>query len=643
MTGLLTILRHELAGRRLLFAGALLLGLLPLAAPLLPDTPAAAVPELRATLALFLAFALSGLAALLLGATVIGADLAEHRLSFYFTRPLAWWSIWGGKLGAAALCAWGAGLLVLLPALAASAGGGLLRSPVLDRPALAAWALALPPLLLAAHTAGVVLRQRSAWLILDLLALAAIAGIAVATVRRLLYWGVLTNLWPLAPGAAVTATAVLLAASAVQVAGGRTDPRRAHRLLSVTLAGLGLAAALGFAAGAERRIDVHPDQLNIGWTLANAPRQTWVALTGLAPGGPANVASFLLQPETGRVLRLRNVAARPWAMLVAFSGDGRRAVWLEPESSAALSAMALVSLDLDRPGAAPRRTLIGTARPPSFLQLSPRGDRVLVATAGSAFSIFDLASGRQLAAHSFGDEGLYSARFAGEGLVRLLLVSNEDVNHPRLDFRELDLSAAGPPRQLGTLSGLSWPSSISPDLRHAAFSRQAGGAEVFEVATGRRVADLRRPGARISAFYLSDGRLAEIIHAPAATELVMLAADGTPSPGTLPCRLAPSFTLVPMQAAGDEIVAMVRDRSHTSPGSVCRMVLLDVRRGTARPLGSCMRPVGTDELLLRGSALSAPIGGTPLFLDDREQLVRVDLATGTRRVVALARSAGRAG
>jgi hypothetical protein len=639
MTGLLTILRHEVAGRRLLFAGALALGLLPLAAPLLPDTPAAAVPEMRATLALFLAFALSGLAAVLLGATVIGADLAERRLSFFFTRPLAWWSIWGGKLGAAALCAWGTGLLVLLPALLASAGGGLARSPVLDRPALAAWALALPLLLLAAHTAGVVLRQRSAWLILDVLALAVIGGIVAATAQRLLYWGVLANLWPLAPGAAIAATAVLLAASAVQVAGGRTDPRRAHRLLSVTLAGLGLAAALAFAAAAERRIDVRPGELKIEWTLANSPLQTWVALRGVTPGPPAYGASFLLQPETGRVLRLRNVVLQPWAALVAFSADGRRAVWAEPDGSAARQATVLVSLDLDRAGATPRRTLIGTARPPNFLLLSPHGDRVLIATAGPAVSVFELASGRQLAAHTFGNEVVYGGRFAGEGLVQLVLIASDDTWHPRLDFREIDLAAAGRLRQLGTLADLAWPSSISPDLRHVAFVRQGGGAEVFDVATGRQVADLRQPGARVRALYLSDGRLAEIVHAPAATEVRVLAADGTPAAGSRPCRLAASSSLFPMQATADEIVAMVRDRPPASASAVCSLVLLDVRHGTTRPLGSCMQPVWS-EFLARGTAIPTAIGGAPLFMDHRGQLVRIDLATGTRRVVALARGAG---
>jgi hypothetical protein len=295
-----------------------------------------------------------------------------------------------------------------------------------------------------------------------------------------------------------------------------------------------------------------------------------------------------------------------------------------------------VSLDLDRAGATPRRTLIGTATPPDFLLLSPHGGRVLIARSGSAVSVFDLASGRQLAAHAFGNEGLYGARFTAEDLVQLVLVTNDDIRHPRLDFRAIDLATPGQPRQLGTLAGLTWPSSISPDLRHVAFARQDGGAEVFEVATGRRVAELRRPGARVRAFYLSDGRLAEVIHTPAATEIAVLAADGSPAAGSLPCRLAASASLFPRQATADAILATVHDGPRAAAGAVCNMVLLDVRHGTTRPLGSCLQPAWP-EALWRGATIAAPSGGSPLFVDDRGQLVRIDLTTGARRVVALAR------
>jgi ABC-type transport system involved in multi-copper enzyme maturation permease subunit len=129
MAGLIALLRHEVAQRRLLLLAGALAGLLPFAAPLVSGAAPADVPDLREYVAVFFAAALSALAAIFLGATAISSDLAERRLSFFFSRPLAGWTIWAGKLGGAALCAWAVGALALLPALLAAGGGGLQHNP----------------------------------------------------------------------------------------------------------------------------------------------------------------------------------------------------------------------------------------------------------------------------------------------------------------------------------------------------------------------------------------------------------------------------------------------------------------------------------------------------------------------------------
>ena len=50
-----------------------------------------------------------------LGASVIGEDLAERRLGFYFSRPLSGWAIWASKNLAAILITLGTGLVFVLP------------------------------------------------------------------------------------------------------------------------------------------------------------------------------------------------------------------------------------------------------------------------------------------------------------------------------------------------------------------------------------------------------------------------------------------------------------------------------------------------------------------------------------------------
>ena len=90
------------------------------------------------------------------------------RLGFFFSRPLPWWTIWGGKFLAAVLLTLGAGLLAAVPWLASGRGGSLRLASLWDlQGAVAAlgWALVLVG---AGHAASVAFRSRSAWLLVDL-------------------------------------------------------------------------------------------------------------------------------------------------------------------------------------------------------------------------------------------------------------------------------------------------------------------------------------------------------------------------------------------------------------------------------------------------------------------------------------------
>ncbi|MDP9122633.1 MAG: hypothetical protein M3O15_14910, partial [Acidobacteriota bacterium] len=234
MRGFVTVFNREIAERRLIVAGAALLSLVPLLTPLLPGQDVHRTSDMRWGTALVLGSVVATVLALVLGGTAIAADLAARRLGFYFSRPLSGWTIWSGKLGAAAVLAYGAGLLVLLPTLLFEGFPSSRTLAGLAGPAgqlaLAVLSLTLGPLLLA-HAVSVIVRSRSAWFLLDLVALAAVAGTAWTAWERLMHQGAGRTLENTYGGFLLLPVLALATASAVQVLVGRTDLHRAHRLL----------------------------------------------------------------------------------------------------------------------------------------------------------------------------------------------------------------------------------------------------------------------------------------------------------------------------------------------------------------------------------------------------------------------------
>lgn len=230
MKGLLIVAAREISERKGIFIAAAVASLLPLLAPLIPGTPVSQAPEARGIYALTLAVAFGAGTAVVLGATIVARELAERRISFFFSRPIPSLAIWGGKTLAAWLLSIGVGVLCLLPAL----GVGL-RVSFIDRDVIANLAacglLGLLLLVVLFEAASVAVRSRSPWLWADLafsLALVFASKRIVEAAGRLPAgfdpaWLVLAAALPLA------------AASFAACAVGRTDLRRAHGAQSLTL------------------------------------------------------------------------------------------------------------------------------------------------------------------------------------------------------------------------------------------------------------------------------------------------------------------------------------------------------------------------------------------------------------------------
>ena len=338
MRGFVAILRRELFERRLLGLLALALGLiaavLPLAPGIRPDRMS--VSDLQGGTALGLALLLTVILAFFLGSSMIAADLAERRLGFYFSRPLPGWAIWAGKMAAALVLILSGGILVLVPA--ALLGGNLNLDGIwgvgnvisVSGPSLVvSWVAFLLLVLLATHAVSVILRARSSWALLDLAALAVVAGLVWGALRRLKLEGVLLrSTFPARvdqPGVVAwmelgLLAAVLLAlavAGALQVVRGRTDLRRAHRVLSQGLWGMLLAAVLLFVGFAAWVLAAGPGDL-LGFSgVAAAPGSHWLAFDGPAARRPGYHPSFLYDLDSGRTVRAH------FGLLANFDDFGR--------------------------------------------------------------------------------------------------------------------------------------------------------------------------------------------------------------------------------------------------------------------------------------------------------------------------------
>jgi hypothetical protein len=184
----------------------------------------------RPLLGVLLAVVMVLAAAVLTGSSVIARDLAESRLGFFLSRPVPWWSIWGGKMLAALVLTFAAGMIVLGP----SAFDDEWRLP-----AGGWWVTIVAPALFAligiANALAIAYRGRSAWFALDLALAATLGWVVVCTARALMDWGAFSFDPAVLSAALWLLAAAVTIAGAAQVAEGRADIRRGHRVLSIVV------------------------------------------------------------------------------------------------------------------------------------------------------------------------------------------------------------------------------------------------------------------------------------------------------------------------------------------------------------------------------------------------------------------------
>ena len=243
------IAAREMAERRLVWVAAGYVALVGLALPYLRGLSGAAAVDARGVLGVALNLVFVGTLAALLGAAMIPGDLASGRIAFYLARPVSVGAVLWGRLLGGWLLAVGGGIVALLPQVVLGPWHDLKGWALL----VGFTALGAIPVLLLAHVLAVSWRSRTLWILLDLAGLGLYGWYGLHLLVRLV-----TTLPLKVAGARVNAilvaalalaTVTLALAAHLQLDQGRTDLRRGHRWLALSLAGGLLISALLLSAG----------------------------------------------------------------------------------------------------------------------------------------------------------------------------------------------------------------------------------------------------------------------------------------------------------------------------------------------------------------------------------------------------------
>jgi len=411
MSSWIAVARRELHGRRVALAGALGLGVVPLGLPRLVAGTSGAELRLAATAVLALAYV--GILALVVGGGMLGGELAERRLGFYFARPLSTAAIFAGKVAALLVLLVGAQLFVWLPTLICDGSRADLA------PAVAVLMAATPLFVGVGLVAGVAARCRSRWLAVDIAVTVAGLWLFALVARQLAFevWlhpGAPLRLFGAVGGALGIFSVALLAGAAAALARGRVDAMRAHRAMSVVLVATLLPAG-GAALAATRaleRTDIH----RLSGVTAASGDGDWIYVSGPVAGQRAYEPDFLWQRSTGRWRQLGVIMGGP---LPSFAPDGARVAWIETDNPLAVwgdHAKAVDTLVVGEPGDARHERRAPTGDDAMAIAWSPDG-RWLALLGEKRIELRDTGTLRTRATvEAPGGARFVRARFAGDGL-----------------------------------------------------------------------------------------------------------------------------------------------------------------------------------------------------------------------------------
>lgn len=403
MKGFPFLLGRELRRRALLVGTGAALGVFVALAPWLPGFGRHDPADLRSASALGIGMLWALAVATFEGSGFLARDLGERRLAFDFRLPAGATAIWAARLlGALGAAAASVGLVlapgVLFGAELGGAGEGarqwLSSLLLVTLPPLALVApLLLVLVFLVAHAAALARATRSPWLAADWLCALAFTALGLSALAPLDLWGAREELGRQLIALIGIATAALLAATAAQAIRGRSEPDRAHRPFTLTLAALSLLPVLAVSARTEQYLSPEPADLDAARhepemvRNQSLPRQThfarrlsadWEERYGWAAGRETISFHFLSDSKTGRWIRRGPVTGLPrLARPAAVSADGSTLAWLEAGLRRGDYGEArLLWVDLTESEQVAPRVALAWPHTPLAWALSPDGRRV---------------------------------------------------------------------------------------------------------------------------------------------------------------------------------------------------------------------------------------------------------------------------
>ncbi|MEM7350193.1 MAG: hypothetical protein AAF657_05265 [Acidobacteriota bacterium] len=544
------LLWREIYERRLLFLAGGLLGLVPVIVPYLPGGPERYTPEdLRTVAVVVLVTLFGGATLLILGSTIVGRDVSEGRLGFYFSRPIPSRMLWASRVLAAVLLVCATLLLLMTPTVVIdyeiwaeqfTNRSGERAWPVLgrgqvftlkianslpDMPSfpirLGLHLLVLVTLLVIAHAVSSIVRSRSSWMLVDLAGLGVVLAVGSAArnifvreeaLAALVWMEWILLLWLLG---------TLLVAGAVQLQRGRTDSGLGHRWLSAVLWPLLLLGAAGFYAYAQFIAAGRIDDLEELAFTQPSPNEQWLVAGGPMRHRVRSEAAFLLDTRHGTSWRLGSLGVvRPW---VTFAADSSRVVWLRCESRVPLDCE-IWSKDLRQPTQAPQRTKVPSDRLPDRIALSADGSRIVLAEA-QRVAVHDLDSGRQLAVVAASQPT--HVVFLSPERVRFQESFEDSASGRTIRVRQFDIHDLQVV-ETGRLP-IGYRGVLDPRADRLLYLRGSrAGFGLFDSATGDQLLELDKAWRKFPShgFALASGRLVLVFRDPFRSTLLVVSPEG---------------------------------------------------------------------------------------------------------------------
>lgn len=377
---------RELRDRSRLFVVAAAFAVIPFLAAMLPGAEGHRA-DIIAMGGAILGVALGLGTATTLGGTIIGRELSERRLSFYFAKPLSSSSIWFGKAAAALLTSIGCLLIVTVPAF--SVVRNAWRAAFMSAPAVLIGAvIGIVVLFFVSHATSTMVRSRSVLVALDLAALATAAGVLYLLTRTIAFSGAIQHAGAMLIFMLIATLALLIVVPVRQLAVGRTDARRGHAAFSRTFWPAVAALLLVYGAAAAWLLTPDADDVTAVELVEQAPAGDWLLLGGQTRLRAGHRAAFAVNRAKGQAVRMPG----PLWWGATFSRDGRAVAWAQPVGASIRDGFTVHVRRLD----SGRTYDTGAATARGEFVLSDDGSRV-AAINGNTIAVHDVATGRLLA------------------------------------------------------------------------------------------------------------------------------------------------------------------------------------------------------------------------------------------------------